>query len=334
MDEPATSMRSGSAAARSRSNRASDSGSVIDMAGLPVLVKGDDAAHIAAIEAVFGVTAICADAPRAEITFGPGRLLPPERAPDVRVPDLDMWHDADMLTLASEVHGVWARVSPTHAEIVGRTPPHERALRRIFHPVITHLLAHQGIFVIHAASMRKGDRGVLALGESGKGKSTMALAALLHDWRVMGDDLVALSSAADAILIRGLPKPLALPTDLDPTLADTIDGAAVITWDDRRRLHVPTDRLDLEEVELGAILVVEHGDTARSSLEPTGSDLVTSWLMGSFTSVRDAPLMRRFFPVAARAATVPRWVARHGADPETRIADAGRILAEVATTWQ
>ncbi len=96
----------------------------------------------------------------------------PDRSPDERQPDLEVWHDGDVLHLASEPHGVRARVTPTQAQIVGGTPPREQAFRRVFQPVITHMLGYRGIFVLHAASMRKGDRGVLALGETGKGKST------------------------------------------------------------------------------------------------------------------------------------------------------------------
>jgi hypothetical protein len=329
MDEPATSMRSGSVPARSRSSRANDSGFVLDIAGLPVLVHASDAEHLAVIRAVFGTASVCTSEPQAEISYGPGRLPSPDAEPDIRQPDLEMWTDGEVLHLASEPHGVWARVSPTHAEIVGEAPAHERSLRRIFQPVITHILAHRGIFVIHAASMRKGDRGVLALGETGKGKSTLALAALLSDWRVMGDDLVALWIDDDTLMMRGLPKPMALPNDLPSPHTAPLEGAETMEWDQRGRLHVPTDRLDLDAVKLGTILVVEHGETEHSTIEPTDADLVTSWLMASYTSVGDAPMMRRFFPVAARAARVPRWIVRHGTDPAVRITDAQRILSDL-----
>ncbi len=127
-----------------------------------------------------------------------------------------------MLFASSDVHGVRARVTPASIDIVSTGAPHERSLRRIFQPVITHVLAHRGVFVIHAASMRRGERGLLALGETGKGKSTIALAAFQDDWRVMGDDLVALWIVDDTPMIRGLPKPMALPSDV---AADAIPRA-------------------------------------------------------------------------------------------------------------
>ncbi len=333
MDDPATSIRSGSASARSRSSRANDSAFVLDIAGLPVLVSAAAADHFAILTKIFGTVAITATPPEAEISFGAGDLPLPARSPDERQPDLEVWHDGDVLHLASEPLDVRARVTPTQARIVGGTPPREQAFRRVFQPVITHMLAYRGIFVLHAASMRKGDRGVLALGETGKGKSTLALAAFQHDWRVMGDDLVALWIEDDTAMIRGLPKPMALPQDVGESESRTLEGASTLTWDHRRRLHVPVDQLDLGAVALGAILVVEHGDTARSVLEPVASDRIASTLMGSYTSVGNGPLMRAFFPVASRAARVVRGVVRHGTDAQTRLGDAQRILADIAASW-
>ena len=343
MDEPATSIRSGSASARSRSNRANDSGFVLDIAGLPVLVRASDDEHLAVVRAVFGDSALSPDAPRAEIAYGPGTLAVPDREPDEQFPDLDVWRDGEVLHLASGFHGVQARVTPVAAEIVASGAVRDRGFRRIFQPAITHMLAHYGIFVIHAASMRRGELGLLALGETGKGKSTMALAALQHGWRVMGDDLVALWLVDDGAMIRGLPKPMALPSDLgdapDPDgneragSPSPVEGARRLEWDHRRRLHVPTEQLDLEPVRLGAILLVEHGDSDRSSVAPLAGSAITSWLMGSYTSVANAPLMRRFFPVAIAAARVPGWIVHHGTDSATRLSDAARILDEVGTGW-
>lgn len=338
MDDPDTSIRSGSDSARNRSSRANDSELVLDIAGLPVLLRAADIEHMAAIRAAFGTVAVCTSAPGATLEYGPAgdtaeRLTMPDRDPDAHQPDLDVWNEGDILYLSSELHGIQGRASPTHARLVSIDPPHERALRRVFQPVITHLLAHHGIFVIHAASMRKSDRGLLALGDTGKGKSTIALAAFQHDWRVMGDDLVALWLVDGIPMIRGLPKPMALPSEGVAIDGSGLDGAQTLPWDQRRRLHVPVDRLDLSPVPLGAIVVVEHGDAARSTFEPATADRMTSRLMSSFTSVGDAPLMRDFFPVAIRAARVPSGTLYHGTDAATRVAGAQQILSEVATNW-
>jgi hypothetical protein len=333
MDEPATSIRSGSDSARSRSSRANDSAFVLDIAGLPVLMRGADADHFEAIRAAFGTAAVSAAAPEAEFSYGPGRLAMPSRAPDAHQPDLDVWNDGDILQLSSDAHGVQAMVSPTSAQIVATASPHERALRRIFQTVITHVLAYHGTFVIHAASMQRGDRGLVALGDTGKGKSTIALAAFQDGWRVMGDDLVAMWLVDDVAMIRGLPKPMALPNDVGGRESSALRNAATLDWDQRGRLHVPVELLELAPVPLAAIVVVEHGDATRSTFEPSTADRTTSRLMSSYTSVGNAPLMRQFFPVAIRAARVASGILHHGTDPATRVIDAQAILAEVAARW-
>ncbi len=273
IDEPATSMRSGSEPARSRSNRANDSELVLDIAGLPLLMHAADAAHLATMHAAFGTGAATTGPPEAELHYGPGRMTMPDREPDAHQPDLDVWNDGDVLLLSSDAHGIQARVTPTLIDAVSTAAPHERALRRVFQPVITHVLAHRGVFVLHAASMRRGDHGLLALGDTGQGKSTIALAAFQDDWRVMGDDLVALW-LADGVpmngtpMIRGLPKPMALPSDVAADRSPALRDAEMLDWDHRRRLHVPVEQLELRPVPLGAIVVVQHGHDPRSTFEP------------------------------------------------------------------
>jgi len=297
-----------------------------------VLVRVTDAEYVDVVRGVFGSASVCADEPRVDLVYGSGRLGLPRRKPDERHEDLDVWRDDDVLHLASDVHGVRARVTPTRARVVTNGFVPERGFRRVFQPLITHVLAHYGIYVVHGASMHKSGKGIVVLGESGKGKSTMAAAALQHDWRVMGDDLVALRLVDGTPMIRGLPKPMALPSDIDHARGDGVD-AATLEWDQRERLHVPADRLDLEEVALGALVVVEHGTDTHTTEEVLTGDQGASLLMASFTSVGNARLMRAFFPVAMRAARVPCRLVRHGTDPVSRLADAQAILARMAQQW-
>ncbi len=297
-----TSIRNGSDAARALSSRASDAAFVLDIVGLPVRMSAADADHLAVMHASFGTIATCTELPEAEISYGPGRFPMPARAPDAHQPDLDVWNDGNVLYLSSTAHGIQGIVSPDEARLVATEAPHERSLRRVFQAVITHMLGYHHVFVIHAASMRKGEHGLLALGDTGKGKSTIALAVFQHDWRVMGDDLVALWLVDDAPMIRGLPKPMALPSDVAPTGPAQLDDAQTLEWDQRRRLHVPVDKLDLRPVPLGAIVVVEHGDRRHSALEEAPPDRMTSRLMSSFTSVGNAPRCATSFP----SPSVPR----------------------------
>ena len=228
-----------------------------------------------------------------------------------------------MLHLVSEPHALRAMVTPDRALIGGPMPSDPQGVRRLFHPVITHILAHVDIFVVHAAAVRRADRGVLILGDSGQGKSTMALAALDDGWELLSDDLVGLRTDGQNTVIRGVPKPPAFPHDL---AAASLDGAETLQWDWRRRRHLPVDRLDLRPTRLAAIVHVDHGTGPDATFDPISGDVAASEIMSSFSSVCDVPLMRRFFAVAVRAARVPRWNVHHGADPDVRLAEAARVL--------
>jgi hypothetical protein len=55
---------------------------------------------------------------------------------------------------------------------------------------VTHLLARQGLATLHACAMEIGGVGVLGLGESFAGKTTVSMAAVRAGGKVVSDDLV------------------------------------------------------------------------------------------------------------------------------------------------
>jgi hypothetical protein len=256
----------------------------------------------------------------------------PRRRPDESYIDLDVWHEGDQLFLSAPDHGLVARADPAGAVIGGPGAPHEHGMRRVLHPIFTHVLAWHGIYVLHGAAMRRGDLGVFAIGQSGQGKSTLVLAAMEHGWDVLADDLVAVRVDDGGVSLRGVPKPLTLPGDLEAT---TLDDAEELDWDWRERRRLPPDRLDLRAVRLAAVVVVSHGAERAATLTPTGAHQMTELLFSSFMSTPDAPLLRRFFPVGAAIARHPGWTLGHSIDPEARLAEAAaaldRLVAELPT---
>jgi hypothetical protein len=323
MEGPDTSIRNGPASVRARSKRASEAGFEVDIAGLPTRMIASDAIRREMLEASFGSLPRCAEPARAEICFTDAAVPLPRRAPDADHPDLRVWYDGDVLYLETVPLTLVARVAPQRADIGGVGD--QRDLRGLLHPVITHMLGHVDIFVVHAAAVRRGGKGVLVVGETGQGKSTMALAALEHGWGVLADDLVGLEQRG-GVYIRGVPKPMALPGDLD---AVVLSEAASMPWDGRNRRHFPAARLDASVVPLRAVVLVGHADTPRGKVEECDNDRLVSILMESFASVGDVPLMRAFFPVAAAAARVPAYRVGLGRDPDVRLSDAARMLDDV-----
>ena len=66
------------------------------------------------------------------------------------------------------------------------------------------LLIQRKILVFHGNALVKGNKAVVCIGHSGNGKSTMAFSLLRNGWKLIADDLVALSK--DGYLLPGIPS--------------------------------------------------------------------------------------------------------------------------------
>jgi len=327
MDEPETLTHNGPPATRRRSRRASTTGSVVDIAGLSLSVRATGDAHQHALETLFGSLAPCPRAPVAQLVFDRSAIAMPRRPADKEYPDVHVWHDGDTLSLRSDHYGMRARVTPSLARVSCAAPPRPSGLRSLFRHISTHMLAHHGAYVVHGGAVRRGDFAALVLGNSGAGKSTLALAALEHGWSVMADDLVAIRLDGDRVRIQGVPKPLALPGDLE---ASVLADAPTLDWDYRRRRHLAGEHIDTAAVALSQVLLVGHGEGEHAGLAPIPRAELASLLLSSFASTDDAPLLRRFFPVAIATARMPCAMLLHAENPEVRLTEAARALQQLA----
>lgn len=66
------------------------------------------------------------------------------------------------------------------------------------------LLIQRGLLVLHGNALEKHGEAIVCLGHSGAGKSTLAYALLQQGWRLLADDLVAISP--DGLVLPGIPR--------------------------------------------------------------------------------------------------------------------------------
>jgi hypothetical protein len=66
------------------------------------------------------------------------------------------------------------------------------------------LLIQQGMLVLHGNALEKGGRAIVCLGYSGAGKSTLAYALMQQGWRLLADDLVAITP--EGLVLPGIPR--------------------------------------------------------------------------------------------------------------------------------
>jgi hypothetical protein len=66
------------------------------------------------------------------------------------------------------------------------------------------LLIQRGMLVLHGNAVEKDGRAIVCLGHSGEGKSTLAYALMQRGWRLLADDLVAIT--LDGLVLPGIPR--------------------------------------------------------------------------------------------------------------------------------
>lgn len=66
------------------------------------------------------------------------------------------------------------------------------------------LLIQRGLLVLHGNALEREGRAIVCLGHSGAGKSTLAYALMEQGWRLLADDLVAISP--EGLVLPGIPR--------------------------------------------------------------------------------------------------------------------------------
>lgn len=66
------------------------------------------------------------------------------------------------------------------------------------------LLIQRGMLVLHGNALEKDGQAIVCLGHSGAGKSTLAYALMQQGWRLLADDLVAVT--AEGMVLPGIPR--------------------------------------------------------------------------------------------------------------------------------
>ncbi len=205
---------------------------------------------------------------------------------DASVPDdaiwLYHWIDGDevLLSLAQQSDGYWLRV-PDYADfLVQLRPctvlisPEGRSLdtatleHLLVDQILPRVLAQLGGTLVHASTVRIGQRHVLFLGPSGWGKST--LAGLLHQrgHQVLSDDCVQIVAAPDG-RFRAIPTypSLRLNADsLEAVFPDQVDTAPVASYSNKRRIPMPAMQGANEMAMIDAIYLLGDPTEADESV--------------------------------------------------------------------
>ena len=296
-------------------------GLIVDVGQIPIRLSATDAVRAAAIREVLGRMPVSEREPLAGLRFSAHRLPLPAREPDEVQGDVELWHDDEALSISSRGE-VTASVSAGHAEIGGFSRHLTVAVHHISPFILASLLAPHEQFLLHGGAIHRDGHGVLVLGDSGMGKSTLILGALQGGWDVLSDDLVLLRAGEDRPAMAGIPKAL---------IADTeVVGEDVASWprwgDARYRSYVQFEAWDRTRRPITAIVVVDHGSSERTVIEPLERPTLLGLLVrGMLCGQRQG--RQAYMQLAMRLCDLPAYRLLHSRDPGGRALEATDALA-------
>jgi len=302
---------------------------VVHIAGVPVAVTTTTSRHGDAMADVLRGLPSHPGPPLCEIVCGPRPPAPLTTPPDESYGDLHAWRRGETLLLR---HGdaVAATVTPTGAQLgLNDGEGLRRALHQVFGLAVAHLLGWQGRFVVHGGGLVGEGGGMLILGQTGSGKSTLVLAGIRSGRLAVSDDLVVLRHGGGGVEMAGLGLPIAVPEDVGHAF---LDGAIPIPADPRARWSLPLDADAHGWHPLVACVVAGHSGSERGELATLGARAVFDMLLGSFLAVTEARLVRPYLSVASAASRVPAWVLNHSTLATSRVDVATRLLDTITAS--
>jgi hypothetical protein len=297
----------------------------VDAGGLILRVEADTDTDAELVRRVVGA-AITDAPPHAVLKIGAEAPTLPSRPPDFAGPYGNHWDDGTTHWFAHD-WGLAARVTAGEAVLGGDAAGYRRwvAVRNSMLFVLARLLLAQDRFLLHGAAVRRDERALLVVGESGAGKSSLAYAAHLAGWQVLGDDMVAVE-AAGGLHVRGIPRVPTLPGDVAAGTA-----GEPLPHDPRRRLELPDFALDRRDAPITGVLICRHDDGAGRLAVTAATEAVEALVPAFVLSALPRPVTR-WFPLATRLARGPTFWFGHAADDGTRLVRAGELLGEALAT--
>jgi hypothetical protein len=220
----------------------------------------------------------------------------------------------------------------------------EDAVVYLLGPILGFVMRLRGTVCLHASAVRVGDQAVALAGGAGFGKSTTAAAFALGGFKVLSDDITALSEQDGAFFVQ----PGHTRLFLWPASVEALCGAPnalpplVPNWDKRYLdLEANGSRFQRERLPLGVVYLLDRSDNGRGpSIEKPNAAWALVRLLGNCYVNRVAHRLSRrleFETVTKLLSTVPVRVVHPHADParltELREAIVRDVESLMAPRW-
>lgn len=265
-----------------------------------------------------------------QIVIGTDATVPVDTQPTMIDGPMDRWIDESTMWVWHE-EGATASVVGNRIEIdPGEVPPDDwRPTRQLLFSTLSFWAETQGLLLLHGALVGRGGDGLLVLGSTGAGKSTIAVAGLAHGWEVASDDLVLVDPTTPTGLdIVGVPKRMTVSPELAVALGSSTEP---LPGDDRGRVVLPAEALSRTRQRLRGIVVAGHDDGGGMVESMQHAEVLDHVLEASIEAQRPEVLRRRLGAIS-RLAGLPATRVLHARDPGRRLRRASTMLGQALNT--
>jgi hypothetical protein len=148
----------------------------------------------------------------------------------------------------------------------------EDSLRTVLLGACLSILMHQRrLLVLHCSAVRTERGAVVFAGKSGTGKSTLVSAFLERGYRILADDMLALTlnESGEVIALPGFPQ-VKLWADSAKALGRSTEGLRRVTPEYEKFVAPEIERFDAAPGRLHAIYTLRVEEGASLALEPLG----------------------------------------------------------------
>jgi hypothetical protein len=190
-------------------------------------------------------------------------------------------------------------------------------IARPFLHAIRGLSLHSQWTPIHAAAVARNGEGILIVGKSGAGKTSLAVGCALAGWDYLGDDAVIVR--ADPAMVGALYSSARLRADTFDLFPKAMAASLGIS-DDAGELKAEVDMtllgpLDRPEAPIRAIVVPRRTDEAALRFEPISRPDVLHRLMAAARQSLMGDEAPAFAKLASLVGSVPSYAFNPGRDP-------------------
>jgi len=185
---------------------------------------------------------------------------------------------------------------------------------------------------IHAASVALGGKAILIVGQSGAGKTSIAMTCAVQGWDYLGDDAVIVKADPARVgLLYSSARLRADTFELYPEIMKACLGISDDAGEQKAEVDMALLRpLAVGEAEIGAIVVPQPTDWTEFRLEPISRSDTLRKLMEATRQSMIGDEAAVFAKLAALVATAPCYAVTACGDPIVLSNSLARLVGEKA----